>query len=149
MLGRHQSTQRYGVRKCLLLAYRLENRRELVPFKPIDLAMELAQPRLQRITSIRPGNDAHHHAGLRLAATGDLRGVARAQACGARKGEARQALEDRAFARRLVADDNELRQRDERADVELAQLVDLVEQGLVAQRAAGSKGRLGGFHGEF
>lgn len=71
-------------------------------------ALELAELGLERLAGRRARDDGDKNAVLRLSAAGDLRGVPGAQARRAREGEARQALEDGALARRLVADDDEL-----------------------------------------
>lgn len=72
------------------------------------VATERKQPRPELGVGIFPGYDGDGDTLVRVTAACYLRGIASAKSRGARKGEARNALEHRALSGGLVANDHEL-----------------------------------------
>lgn len=77
--------------------------------------------------SIAVGNNGNENLLLERSAKDDLRGEARAEAAVARQRLLDESLEDAALARRLVADDNDLRQVDEFTHATCEEFVDFFE----------------------
>ncbi len=115
----------------------LEYLGEVVVLRVRHVAVELLKPVLARRVGAVPRDDRDGDAAVLVADAGDLRRVSRAEARVSREREAREALEHRALARRLVTDHDELRKRDGRAEAQLSQLVDDRQHLLVAQAVGG------------